>query len=159
MMSSASTPELPDHLLTLQAPRDTTPLPHNACVIETRRFSRMQEELASGEAQLFDVREPQETAAGRLRAAFCVPLSELREGKLPADLDASKARALSHFMAAHSLALNRRTHPAQLTYLHCAAGVRVHAAAPILESMGFKRVVPLQEGFGLLVHLGVDEAV
>jgi rhodanese-related sulfurtransferase len=43
--------------------------------------------------------------------------------------------------------------------LHCAAGVRVHAAAPILESMGFKRVVPLQEGFGLLVHLGVDEAV
>lgn len=42
----------------------------------------------------------------------------------------------------------------KLTYLHCAAGIRVHSAAPLLEGMGFERVVPLQEGFGALASLG-----
>ena len=92
----------------------------------------MKEELASGEAQLFDVREPEEWAQGHLTQAKLVPLSELLEG-LPPKADRST-----------------------LTYVHCAAGVRVHRAAPTLEAMGFERVVPLSEGFATLAGLGFE---
>ena len=61
-----------------------------------------------------------------------VPLSELLEG-LPPKADRST-----------------------LTYVHCAAGVRVHRAAPTLEAMGFERVVPLSEGFATLAGLGFE---
>ena len=44
-------------------------------------------------------------------------------------------------------------------YLHCAAGVRVHRAAPLLEGMGFLDVVPLSEGFGELASIGFAEPV
>jgi hypothetical protein len=70
----------------------------------------MQEELDAGEAQLFDVREPGEFAAGSLAQATLVPLSELQEGVCPADYD-----------------------KAVVTYVHCAAGVRVRYAKPMLE--------------------------
>ena len=92
----------------------------------------MKEELESGEAQLFDVREPQEWASGHLKLAKLVPLSELMEGEVP-----KYDRSL-------------------LTYVHCAAGVRVHNAAPVLEAMGFERVVPLPEGFATLAGLGFE---
>ena len=92
----------------------------------------LKESLASGEAQLFDVREPGEAEAGMRRDAKLVPLSELQQGEKPA----------------HD--------PSILTYVHCAAGVRVHYAAPILESMGYERVVPLQEGFASLVQYGFE---
>ena len=92
----------------------------------------MKEELESGEAQLFDVREPDEWSRGHLRIAKPVPLSQLRDGVAPG----------------HDRTL--------LTYLHCAAGVRVHPAAGALESMGFERVVPLQEGFVTLAQMGFD---
>ena len=92
----------------------------------------MKEELESGEAQLFDVREPEEWAAGHLTQAKLVPLSELLEGQVPQ--------------------YERTT----LTYVHCAAGVRVHRAAPTLEAMGFERVVPLSEGFATLASLGFE---
>eukprot|EP00967_Tisochrysis_lutea_P144573 scaffold270090_cov36-Tisochrysis_lutea.AAC.1 len=69
----------------------------------------MQEELEAGEAQLFDVREPGEYAAGSLSQAALVPLSELQEGIAP-PFDRTK-----------------------LTYIHCAAGVRVRYAKPMLE--------------------------
>ena len=59
----------------------------------------LKEELASGEAVLFDVREPNEAAAGMLRDAVLVPLSELQQGVKP-DQD-----------------------PTKLTYVHCAAGI------------------------------------
>ena len=90
----------------------------------------LKEELASGEAVLFDVREPNEAAAGMLRDAVLVPLSELQQGVKP-DQD-----------------------PTKLTYVHCAAGIREHYAAPILEKLGFERVVPLQEGYASLLDYG-----
>ena len=97
-------------------------------------LDEMRDELASGEAQLFDVREPNEFAAGSLVGAELVPLSELQRGVAPPEgCDKTK-----------------------LTYVHCAAGVRVHYAAPILESMGFERVVPLQEGFATLAAMGFE---
>jgi rhodanese-related sulfurtransferase len=92
----------------------------------------LKEDLESGEAQLFDVREPNEAAQGMLSEAQLVPLSELQRGVTP------------------------EQDPTKLTYVHCAAGIRVHYAAPILESMGFERVVPLQEGFASLVQLGFE---
>ena len=107
-MCSASLPSLPEHL------------------------EVMKEELESGEAQLFDVREPQEWASGHLKLAKLVPLSDLMEGEVP-----KYERSL-------------------LTYVHCAAGIRVHNAAPVLEAMGFERVVPLPEGFATLVGLGFE---
>lgn len=95
----------------------------------------MAEELVSGEAQLFDVREPQEAMAGKLKASVLVPMSELREGLPP-----SKQMA----------------DPTKLTYLHCAAGIRVHPSAEMLQSFGYERVVPLQEGFATLANYGFE---
>ena len=110
-------------LVCLQRP-NSPPLPDH--------LEDMVEELESGEAQLFDVREPQEWASGHLKLAKLVPLSELMEGEVP-----KYDRSL-------------------LTYVHCAAGVRVHNAAPVLEAMGFERVVPLPEGFATLAGLGFE---
>ena len=107
-MCSAGLPALPEHL------------------------EDMKEELASGEAQLFDVREPQEWASGHLTLAKLVPLSDLMEGEVP------------------------KYDRSVLTYVHCAAGIRVHNAAPVLEAMGFERVVPLAEGFATLAGLGFE---
>lgn len=67
-----------------------------------------------------------------LRDAQLVPLSALQQGVKP---DFSTTT---------------------LTYVHCAAGIRVHYAAPILEQMGFERVVPLAEGYASLVNLGFE---
>lgn len=92
----------------------------------------MKEELASGEAQLFDVREPDEAASGMLVDADLVPLSGLQQGMKP------------------------KQDPTKLTYVHCAAGIRVHYAAPILEKLGFERVVPLQEGYASLLQMGFE---
>ena len=89
--------------------------------------------MLESHVQLFDVRGPGETAMGMLADAQPVPLSELQQGLKP-PFDNTK-----------------------LTYVHCAAGIRVHYAAPILESMGFERVVPLQEGYAALLQLGFPE--
>ena len=93
----------------------------------------MVEEIERGDAQLFDVREPPEAAAGKLKLSKLVPLSELQQGYPPRDGD-----------------------PSLTTYLHCAAGIRVHPAASALSQMGYERVVPLQEGFATLYQLGFD---
>ena len=79
------------------------------------------------------VREPGEHAAGMLACAEPVPLSQLADGVAP-EADEQK-----------------------LTYLHCAAGVRVHPATAILQEMGFERVVPLQEGYATLSMLGFEQ--
>ena len=79
------------------------------------------------------MREENEAASGKLQAAELVPLSELQQGMAPpAPLPRDK-----------------------LTYVHCAAGIRIHYAAPILEAMGFERVVPLQEGYASLRAMGL----
>jgi len=95
----------------------------------------MAEELASGEAQLFDVREPREATMGKLTASILVPLSELQEGLPPSKKTAD---------------------PTKLTYLHCAAGIRVHPSKEMLETFGYERVVALQEGFATLANMGFE---
>lgn len=95
----------------------------------------IKKELASGDAQLFDVREQEEWDAGHLKDAALVPLSSLNEGACLVDLDKSKK-----------------------VYLHCRSGQRVLSAAPILEDLGFDSVTPLGEGFDALVSEGFEEA-
>lgn len=95
---------------------------------------KMAQELAAGEAQLFDVREPDEWKAGHLAAAQLVPLSELKAGA-----------AVSHDKA-------------KKTYLHCRSGKRVMTARPLLEGMGFTDVTDLREGFDALANAGFERA-
>ena len=109
MQFISSIPGLPDHL------------------------QEMHEQITSGEAQLYDVREPGEHAQGMLACSSPVPLSMLQEG-----------------MFSNSDFLDKT----KITYLHCAAGIRVHPAAACLQEMGFERVIPLQEGYGSLASLG-----
>ena len=87
--------------------------------------------LADGEVQLLDVREQDEWDAGHLAGATLVTLSGLRAGKCPAGLDKSKP-----------------------IYIHCRSGRRVLEAAPLLEKLGFAKVVPLGEGFEALMAEG-----
>lgn len=91
----------------------------------------IKDQLEDGDAQLFDVREQDEWDAGHLTQASLVPLSSLSEGMEPEGFDKSKK-----------------------TYLHCRSGKRVMTAAPLLESMGFSDVVPLDEGFEALMAEG-----
>ena len=103
-----------------------------ACMAQYTGLEQVKAQVENGEAQLFDVREPHEFEQAALRLAELVPLSQLQNGVAP-PYDTSK-----------------------LTYLHCAAGVRVHYAAPILEQMGFEKVVPLNEGFSILATSGFE---
>lgn len=96
-------------------------------------LEKMLAELKEGKAQLFDVREIEEWEMGHLKNAQLVPLSTLMSGKLPEEF-------------------NKNIH----TYLHCRSGNRVHAAAPILQDMGFKNIIPLNEGFAELVEEGME---
>ena len=116
--------------------------PHNARALclatmpnTPQHPARLKEELDRGDAALLDVREAHEHDAASLKQATLVPLSMLQEGQLPRNLDIDNTKT---------------------TYLHCAAGIRVHYAAPLLQEMGFERVVPLQEGFAALAAAGFE---
>eukprot|EP01065_Artemidia_motanka_P021591 TRINITY_DN25821_c0_g1_i2.p1 TRINITY_DN25821_c0_g1~~TRINITY_DN25821_c0_g1_i2.p1 ORF type:complete len:135 (+),score=41.53 TRINITY_DN25821_c0_g1_i2:51-455(+) len=87
--------------------------------------------VAEGTGVIVDVREEMEWHQGHLRDARLVPLSALQAGARPS------------------------LPPGCTLYLHCRAGVRVHAAAPILQELGYS-TVPLQEGFQELVALGFE---
>ena len=99
-----------------------------------KHIETMVEEVRSGEAQLFDVREQDEWDAGHLDLSVLVPLSGLKNGAEP-QFDKSKK-----------------------TYLHCRSGNRVWKAKPLLESMGFSSVIALNEGFKDLAKSGVKTA-
>ncbi len=92
----------------------------------------LKEELASGTAQLLDVREFNEWQEGHLKQAVFAPLSNLEAGDEP-DAEADVK-----------------------TYLHCRSGRRVHVAAPLLEDLGFAEVIPLDEGYEELVAEGFE---
>jgi rhodanese-related sulfurtransferase len=70
----------------------------------------MLEEIESGEAQLFDVREQSEYDGGSIASSTLCPLSALKDGKPPAT--------------------GQKT---TLTYIHCQAGKRAKMAKPLLE--------------------------
>eukprot|EP00617_Octactis_speculum_P001629 CAMPEP_0185783900 /NCGR_PEP_ID=MMETSP1174-20130828/119688_1 /TAXON_ID=35687 /ORGANISM="Dictyocha speculum, Strain CCMP1381" /LENGTH=124 /DNA_ID=CAMNT_0028475189 /DNA_START=104 /DNA_END=478 /DNA_ORIENTATION=- len=96
----------------------------------------MWEEIREGEAILVDVREPNEWSQAYFKDASLVSLSSLMDGQLP-DLPQGDKRL----------------------YLHCAAGIRVHRAHPILNDMGYTDIVSLNEGFNELAMYGGSEIV
>lgn len=93
----------------------------------------LKKELSEGMAQIFDVRENDEWNDGHLAKADFIPLSELQVGLEPENKDVTLK-----------------------TYLYCRSGKRVHVAKPILESMGYENVIPLQEGFDELADYGFE---
>jgi serine/threonine protein kinase/rhodanese-related sulfurtransferase len=99
-------------------------------------LAAMCDELAAGTAKLVDVREPRETAKGRLRGALLYPLSEMTEGDAP------------------PLAMR----PDGTTYyLYCAQGVRVqHPARDLLLRQGL-HAVALPEGLRHLLKFAERE--
>ena len=133
----------------------------------------MAEELESGEAQLFDVREPGEVYEGMLAIAQHVPL------RCNAFSFPNMPRILLRFIAFYLQTFFIHSHicifallsccselqqgiepqgkdKTKLTYVHCAAGIRVHPASEFLQRMGFERVVPLQEGYASLLQYGFE---
>ena len=88
----------------------------------------LQDELENNEAVLVDVREQNEWNAGHITGAIFVPLSTLKEGQYPNFEKIDKKKK----------------------YLYCRSGNRVHAAKSLLDSMGYKQVITLSEGFSEL---------
>jgi rhodanese-related sulfurtransferase len=95
-------------------------------------LAQMMAEVKAGKAQIFDVREEHEWRQGHLSHAQLTPLSQLGRVTLDSSFDRDKK-----------------------TYLYCRSGNRVRSAAPLLNDMGFKNVVPLKEGFLQLKREGV----
>lgn len=79
--------------------------------------------IDGGKGMVLDVREPDEFAQGHLKVARNVPLSELKAGKIPADLPKDKT-----------------------LYLHCREGNRAKIAAKILNDKGYD-AVPMVESY------------
>jgi NIMA (never in mitosis gene a)-related kinase len=98
-------------------------------------LAAMCDELAAGKARLVDVREPRETAKGRLRGALLFPLSEMTEGVAPPT--AMRPDGTTY-------------------YLYCAQGVRVHPALDLLLRQGFQSVA-LPEGLQHLLRFAERE--
>ena len=98
-------------------------------------LAAMCDELAAGTARLVDVREPRETAKGRLHGALLYPLSEMTEGVDPP----------------FGMRPDGTTY-----YLYCAQGVRVHPASDLLLRQGF-HAVALPEGLQHLLKFAERE--
>ncbi|MFM8414632.1 MAG: rhodanese-like domain-containing protein [Planctomycetota bacterium] len=99
----------------------------------------VQQAVASGQAVLVDVREPDEWAAGHVAGARLLPLSTLEAGVDPARL----AQVLPKD---------------KIIYCHCLAGGRCLEAAAILAPLGYD-VRPLKPGYPQLIQAGFPAAV
>ncbi len=99
----------------------------------------VQQAVATGQAVIVDVREPEEWAAGHLAGARLVPLSALEEGVDPARL----AQVLPKD---------------KIIYCHCLAGGRCLDAAGILIPLGYD-VRPLKPGYPQLIQAGFPAVV
>ena len=97
-------------------------------------LEKMKKELENNEAQLLDVREPDEWEEGHLKQARLAPLSLIKESQVPEEVDKNKK-----------------------IYLHCRSGRRVLQAEQLLLDMGFQDIVALDEGFDDLVMEGFEQ--
>ena len=88
----------------------------------------------AGTAVLVDVREPDEWDNAHFIHARLLPLSDIEENRVP-DTTLERDKTL---------------------YLYCRNGIRVFRAAPLLQKMGFERVIPLQESFRKLANAGFE---
>ncbi len=95
-------------------------------------LSDIRQKIKDGSVQLVDVREPHEWEDAHFEDAILIPLSRLQDGSEIPELDRN-----------------------QPLYLHCRSGRRVFSAAPVLQQMGYRQVVPLQESFQDLARAGL----
>lgn len=94
--------------------------------------------VAKGEAVLLDVREQDEWDAGHLASASLMPLSEVRDGKIPEKY----AKLLP------------KDKP---IYLHCRSGGRVLMCAEVLKSQKLD-IRPMKAGYEKLLQAGFSKA-
>lgn len=99
--------------------------------IENLGPDEVEAELASGDAVLIDVREPEELeTAGRIPGSVHVP------------------RGMIEFRADPSTPYHQEPFdPSARVILHCASGGRSALAAAALQEMGYRRVAHLDGGF------------
>lgn len=103
----------------------------------TDALSTVQQKLKARQAVLLDVREQSEWDAGHLAEAQLQPLSRLKAGLKPEDLQGlPKDKPI---------------------YLHCRSGKRVLVAAEILAPLGYD-VRPLKAGYDDLIQAGFPKA-
>jgi putative redox protein len=93
----------------------------------------IKKELMADTAVLVDVREKDEWDDAHFAGARLIPLSDIEKNRVPDTLERDKT-----------------------LYLYCRRGIRVFHAAPLLQKMGFERVIPLQESFQILANHGFE---
>lgn len=86
---------------------------------EPSEYTRIEQEVRSGEAVMFDVRTPEEYAAGHAAAAENFSLQQLQAGQLPTIEKDTKL------------------------YVYCRSGNRSAEATAILETAGYTNVIDL----------------
>lgn len=94
--------------------------------------------IADDKAVLIDVREKDEWAAGHLKDARLLPLSELQSGVKPEDIAKMFPKG-------------------KVVYCHCAAGGRALHAADALKKLGYD-ARPLKPGYKDLLKAGFEAA-
>lgn len=104
----------------------------------TDSLETVKSRLEAKEAVLLDVRETSEWNEGHLEVAKSVPLSKVKDGKIPEELES----------------LFPKDKP---IYLHCGAGVRVLRCAEALKGKGYD-IRPLRPGYESLVKFGFKTA-
>lgn len=97
--------------------------------IENLGPDQVEQELASGDAILVDIREAEEVASGRIPGSIHIPRGMLE----------FRADTTSPY---HQAPLD----PSKRVILHCASGGRSALSAAALKSMGYDRIAHLDGG-------------
>ena len=100
--------------------------------VNDRKLTDILDEVRRGVAQILDIREEYEWQAGHLEQSTFQPLSMLERGNCAPEIDKSKK-----------------------AYIHCAAGVRVLTAKPLLKQMGYREVIALPYRYRQLKAVGL----
>lgn len=118
-------------------------------------IAQLKADMAGGKTFLLDVREPDEWNLGHLALASPAPLSELTAGTwmnsatgefLPGTFPTDRSTGVAIIMK-------------KKIYIHCKSGGRAKKAAELLVTMGYSKVVALDEGFDELAELGVCDVM
>lgn len=104
----------------------------------TDELATVKSRVEMKQAVLLDVREQDEWDSGHLQAARLVPLSAIKDGKVPEEFQK----------------LLPKDRP---IYLHCRSGGRVLMCAELLQGQGYD-IRPLRAGYEKLVEFGFEKA-
>ena len=99
--------------------------------IEQVTVAQLQEQMATGDLQILDVRRPAEYLGGHVPRAINAPLASLEKSLDPLPLKKDK-----------------------LTAVICAGGYRSSAAASLLQQKGFSNLLNVSGGTGAWINAG-----